>query len=88
MNHAGLRADREGTWEKKNPGLGIAAEHMKTEEKSMIQTTRALSVEVEKTGDMGETAGPLKISCDPADIFLKFLRLLFFATHKVTTSIR
>jgi hypothetical protein len=48
---------------------------VKTEENSMIQTTRALIVEVEKTGDMGETADPLKISCDPADIFLKVLRL-------------
>ena len=75
MNPVGLRDEREGTWGKKNPGLGRAAERVKTEENSMIQTTRAQIVEVEKTGDIGETADPLEISSEPADIILKVLWL-------------
>jgi hypothetical protein len=34
----------------------------------------ALNVEVEKIGDIGETAGPLEILYDPADIFLKVMK--------------
>jgi hypothetical protein len=43
---------------------------MKIEENTMIQTTKALNGEVEKIGDIGETADLLEISYDPADIFL------------------
>jgi hypothetical protein len=39
---------------------------VKIEENPMIQTTRGLIGEVEKTGDIGETAGPLE--------FLWFIR--------------
>jgi hypothetical protein len=46
---------------------------VKIEENSKIQTTRALSVEVEKIGDIGETADLLEILFDPADIFLNFV---------------
>jgi hypothetical protein len=55
---------------------------VKTEENSMIQTTRALTVEVEKTGDMGETADPLEISPEPADIILKVLWLTDLRKHQ------
>jgi hypothetical protein len=66
-------AFREGLWGKKNPGQGRTEDYMKIEENSMIRTTKVLSGEVEKTGDVGETAGLLDISPDFADIFLKSL---------------
>jgi hypothetical protein len=43
---------------------------VKIEENSMIQTTRALNVEVEKIGDIGRTADPLELLYDPANTFL------------------
>jgi hypothetical protein len=46
---------------------------VKIEEKSIIQTTRALNVEVEKIGDIGRTAGPLELLYDSADIFPLFM---------------
>ena len=58
-------------WGKKNPGPGLTEDQVKIEENSMIQTTMALNVEVEKIGDIGRTADPLEILYDPADIFLK-----------------
>jgi hypothetical protein len=36
----------------------------------MILTTKVLNVEVEKTGDLGETADLLEILFDPASILL------------------
>jgi hypothetical protein len=63
-------ASKEGLWGKKNPGLGRTEGSMKIEENTMIQTTKALNGEVEKIGDIGETADLLEISYDPADIFL------------------
>jgi hypothetical protein len=46
---------------------------VKIEEKSIIQTTRALNVEVEKIGDIGRTADPLELLYDSADIFPFFI---------------
>jgi hypothetical protein len=43
---------------------------VKIEENSMIQTTRALNVEVEKIGDIGRTVDPLELLYDTADTFL------------------
>jgi hypothetical protein len=57
---------------KKEPSLRIIEDQVKIEEKSIIQTTRALNVEVEKIGDIGRTADPLELLYDPADIFLLF----------------
>jgi hypothetical protein len=48
-------------WGKKNPGLGITEDQVRIEENSIIQTTMALNVEVEKIGDIGETADILEI---------------------------
>jgi len=61
---------KEGLWGKKSPGPGIIEDQSKIEEISMIQTTKPLNGEVEKTGDIGETADLLEISYIPADIFL------------------
>jgi hypothetical protein len=43
---------------------------MEIEENTMSQTTKAQNGEVEKIGDIGETADLLEISYDLADIFL------------------
>jgi hypothetical protein len=48
-------------WGKKNPGLSITEDQVRIEENSIIQTTMALNVEVEKIGDIGETADILEI---------------------------
>jgi hypothetical protein len=53
---------KEGLWGKKSPGPGIIEDQSKIEEISMIQTTKPLNGEVEKTGDIGETADLLEIS--------------------------
>lgn len=71
MNYAGLKDDKEGLCGIKNPGMRITEDQAKIEEKSMIQTTMALNVEVEKIGDIGETADPLEILYYPADIVLE-----------------
>lgn len=70
--------DKEGLCGKKYPGLGITEDHVKIEENSMIQTTRALNVEVEKIGDIGRTADPLEHLYDTADTFLNMLTVAFF----------
>jgi hypothetical protein len=43
---------------------------VKIEENSMIQTTRAPNVEMEKIGDIGRTGDPLELLNDPANTFL------------------
>ena len=53
--------DKEGSWGKKNPDMGITEDQVKIVDNSMIQTTRALNVEEEKIGDVGKTADPLEI---------------------------
>ncbi len=68
--------DKEGLCGKKYPGLGITEDHMKIEENSMIQTMRALNVEVEKIGDIGRTADPLELLYYTADTFLKHAHIL------------
>jgi hypothetical protein len=70
MNYVCLEVYKERLWGKKKTGLGIIEDQVKIEENSNIQTTRALNVEVEKIGDIGETAELLEILYDPADIFL------------------
>jgi hypothetical protein len=67
--------------------MRITVDQAKIEEKLIIQTTMALNVEVEKIGDIGETADPLEIIYYPADIFLLLLTFPFFATHTVSTHI-
>jgi hypothetical protein len=57
-----LEDDKEDLWGKENPDLGITEDQAKIEEGSMTQNTRALNVEVEKIGDIGRTADPLKIN--------------------------
>ena len=66
-----VKDSKEGLWGKRNPDIVITEDQVKIEENSTIQTTRALIAEVEKIGDMGETADPLEVSYDSADIFLK-----------------
>jgi hypothetical protein len=56
---------------------------VKIEENSMIQTTRALNVEVEKIGDIGRTADPLELLYDTADTLLYSLYIPFLETHQV-----
>jgi hypothetical protein len=60
---------------------------VKSEENSMIQTTMALNVEVEKIGDIGWTADLLEILYDSANTFLYSLIFPFFATHKAINCI-
>jgi len=77
-----LKDDNEGLWGKEKKGLGITDDQVKIEESSMIQTTRVLSVEVEKIGDIGRTADLLKTLFDPVDIFLKVsIRLIGRVEH-------
>jgi hypothetical protein len=71
MSHCpGLWADKEGLWKRKYPGPGITEDQVKIEEYSMILTTKVLNGEVEKTGDIGETADLLESIYDPAVIAL------------------
>ena len=55
---------------KKVPRSGITEDQVKIEENSMIQTTRAPNVEMEKIGDIGRTGDPLELLNDPANTFL------------------
>jgi hypothetical protein len=70
VNYTCLRVDQEGLWKKKYSGLGITEDQVKIEEHSMILTSKVPNVEVEKIGDIGETADLLDILYDPVDILL------------------
>ncbi len=49
----------------------------------MIQTTRALNVDVEKIGDIGKTEDPLELLYNPADIFLLSNDVIMVCNSKI-----
>lgn len=63
--YARFTKDSEGLWGKKNTGQRITEGQVKTGEKVMIRTTRALIGEKEKREDIPGTAGPPEIARDP-----------------------